>query len=119
VEAYSKSPELVMLKTMLSDTMSCDGVNAVSAIKAIEPAPYWLQFYTIVYREYAIAYRDPMLYWFQLVLMLSFGFVAGAVFFQLPLGIDANFNNIPGGILWLTMMNGDVSFCELQHYFTA
>jgi ABC-type multidrug transport system ATPase subunit len=108
VEAYSKSPELEILKTMLSETMSAS--NSTST-KAIEPASYWLQFYTIVYREYAIAYRDPTLYWFQLVLMLSFGFICGAVFFQLPFGIDANFNNIPGSMLWLTMMNGNIARC--------
>lgn len=60
-------------------------------------------------------------------LLYGFGFITGAVFFKLPLGIDANYNQIPGAILWFSLMNGWVLLihhafvfdCELIVCLTA
>jgi hypothetical protein len=55
-----------------------------------------------VYREYALAYRDPTLYYFQIVMLMSFAFLSGSVFWDLPREVDGNnFNIILSGLLWI------------------
>jgi hypothetical protein len=83
--------------------------------KVSDPVPFYRQLYYLIYREYALAYRDPTLYYFQVVLLLSFGFFTGAVFFQLPQEINGDFNIFPGGLLWLTMMNSWVHIFKVYH----
>ena len=55
----------------------------------------------LVRREYTIAYRDPTLYYFQVIMLMSFAFLSGAVFWQLPREVDGTFNMIPSGLLWI------------------
>ena len=110
-DAYVESSEYTNLKTFLDsqkDSLKPKKFNH-------KTAPYWYQFYVLVYREFALAYRDPTLYYFQVALMLIFGFITGAVFFQLPQGVDANFNIFPGGILWLSLMNGWAHCFKVYH----
>ena len=76
---------------------------------------FWRQFYTLVYREYALAWRDPTLYYLQVVLILGFAFCVGAVFLALPQGIDGNFNIFYGAILWVSLLFGWVHAFKVYH----
>mgnify|MGYP003384883800 FL=1 len=64
---------------------------------------YLYQVYILVHREYTLAYRDPFLYYFQLILLVSFALMIGAVFWDLPFEVDGNFGRISGGLLWIVM----------------
>ena len=67
---------------------------------------FWRQFSTLVYREYALAWRDPTLYYLQVVLIMGFAFCTGAVFLALPQGIDGNFDIFYGTVLWISLLFG-------------
>jgi ABC-type multidrug transport system ATPase subunit len=110
-ETYYASGEYVALMSYLDGADSADMVIKSYPTKHVSA---FQQFYTLVYREYSLAYRDPTLYYFQLVLMLQFGFLTGAVFFQMPQGIDPDFNIFSGAILWLVLMNGWVHIFKVK-----
>ena len=61
------------------------------------------QVFLLVHREYTLAYRDPFLYYFQWILLVSFALMIGAVFWELPMEIDGNFGRISGSLLWIVM----------------
>lgn len=62
---------------------------------------FWRQYYVLVLREYTLAKRDPSLYYLQCFLASMFGFMIGAVFFQLKAKVDNTINNITAGLLWI------------------
>ena len=64
---------------------------------------FWYQVYVLIRREFTLAYRDPFLYYFQFILMLSFAMMVGAVFWELPHEVDGNFGRISGALLWIVM----------------
>lgn len=110
-DAYAASPEFIKLQSFLDEQKDALLPKKVSH----KSASLWSQFAILVHREFALAYRDPTLYYFQVALMLAFGFITGAVFFQLPQGVDANFNIFPGGLLWLSLMNGWAHCFKVYH----
>ena len=65
--------------------------------------PFWYQVYILVCREYTLAYKDPFLYYFQLILCLMFAFLIGAVFWDLPFVVDGNFGRVSGALLWVVL----------------
>ena len=91
------------------------GIGGNSKDVCMLPVPFWRQVYVLIYREFALAYRDPTLYYFQVSLFLVFTFTTGAVFFQLPRNVDENFNITTGGVLWMTLTFSWVSIFKVYH----
>ena len=82
--------------------------------------PTFMRQYTIlVLRDFAIAIRDPALYYLQFVLIMVFGILVGAAFFQLKFEIGNGLNNIPGGLLWITFMMAFVQIFKVRHEITS
>jgi ABC-type multidrug transport system ATPase subunit len=79
------------------------------------PVPFWRQVYVLIYRDYTIAYRDPTLYYFQAVLLISFSFMTGAVFWMLPQEVNGNFNIFPSGLLWLVFFHTWIHAFKVFH----
>jgi hypothetical protein len=112
-EAFNKSPEFEKLQAKLTEYGALCASPArhqlakSASVRSLELAkvPFWKKVYVLLYRDYALAYRDPTLYYFQVVLLLSFAFMVGAVFWMLPLEVDGNFNMFPSALLWITLMH--------------
>ena len=66
--------------------------------------PFWFQVYVLIYREYALAFRDPTLYYFQIIMLSGFAFVSGAVFWNLPQDLTTSWNMFPSGLLWIALV---------------
>lgn len=117
--AFQQSSEAVAIHKALEDhRIMCEQRMSGKVLvkgKAQNLVSFWKQFYVLLYREYALAYRDPTLYYFQVFLLTGFAFCTGAIFFQLPFKVDANFNVIPGGILWLSLMFSWVNVFKVYH----
>jgi ABC-type multidrug transport system ATPase subunit len=79
------------------------------------PVPFWKQVYVLIYRDFTIAYRDPTLYYFQAVLLISFSFMTGAVFWMLPQEVNGNFNIFPSGLLWLVFFHTWIHAFKVFH----
>eukprot|EP01033_Poteriospumella_lacustris_P017043 gene17043-12197_t len=58
---------------------------------------FFRQFWTLISRDFTLAYRDPSLYYLQFVLVSFFGFLVGATFFNLHARINSKMTNISGG----------------------
>ena len=108
---FDKSPEnaelldvVTTLKTLCNDPKRTLVEKESTEAAVLKQVPFWKQFYILSYRDFALAYRDPTLYYFQVVLLISFGFFAGAVFWDLPREVNGQFNLITSGLLWLTLM---------------
>jgi ABC-type multidrug transport system ATPase subunit len=82
--------------------------------KTAERTSFFTQMYLLVKRDYIIAFRDPTYYYLQVTLILFFGFLIGAVFFQLKYKIDATLTYVPGALLWLVMM---MMYIQVQMLF--
>lgn len=113
--AFSSSAEGAEVKAKLEECKKL-------ALERVQPntvvdskVPYWRQVYVLVYREYSLAYRDPTLYYLQVVLFIMFSFFSGAIFFQLPRNVDENFNIITGGLLWIDLTFVWVSVFKVYH----
>lgn len=63
----------------------------------------WRQFTTLFRRNMLIAYRDPTIYYLELFLHSFYGFLVGAVFFQLKPSFE-NINDVFSGITWLVFI---------------
>jgi hypothetical protein len=85
------------------------------AVAAVNNVPWYTQFYVLVYREYTLAYRDPTLYYFQVIIMVNFAFIVGMVFYQMRRVIDQNLNTLPGGLLWVSLIFGWVHIFKVYH----
>ena len=80
-----------------------------------QKVPEWKKFYILVYREYALAYRDPTLYYLQIFLFYSFAVVIGAVFFKLPFTIGGDYPIYSGAILWVCLIYGWANAFKVFH----
>lgn len=108
---YEQSPEnTALMEAVTSLKALCDDPkrplvkeNSTNSLTTSN-VPFWTKFYILSYRDFALAYRDPTLYYFQFVLMVSFAFLAGCVFWDLPRDVNGMYNMITSSILWLTMM---------------
>ena len=74
-EAYIESNMYTQLKATLHPTseanmLTTDDTNTTNKhTHSHVHTPFWRQFYTLVYREYALAWRDPTLYYLQVCLI--------------------------------------------------
>lgn len=73
------------------------------------------QFALLVERDFILAYRDPTLYILQVVLVVFFGLMIGAVFFDLKYEINASMNFIPGALLWCIMVMMYIQVFKVYH----
>lgn len=80
---------------------------------------FWRQYFTLLYRDYTLAYRDPSMYYLQFILVSMFGFLVGAAFFKLRRKIDSHINNIPAGLLWIVMMMSYIQVFKVYHLSRA
>lgn len=81
---------------------------------------YWRQYTTLLKRDFTLAYRDPSLYYLQFVLVLAFGFLVGASFFQLdPVKINSQMLYVPSGLLWIVMMMIYIQVFKVYHLSRA
>lgn len=62
---------------------------------------FFRQYSILVARDFAVALRDPALYYLQFGLIMVFGFLVGSAFFKLKFEVGNGLNNIPGGLLWV------------------
>lgn len=76
---------------------------------------FWNQVYILVKRDYTLAARDPTMYVLQVALVLAFGFMVGAVFFDLKYRIDESMMYIPGALLWVVMMMIYIQVFKVYH----
>lgn len=90
-------------------------VTAVSSASVSSMSSFWRQYSTLIMRDFVIAARDPSLYYLQFVLVLVFGFLIGAGFFQLGFEIDSRITNVPSGLLWIVMLNCYVLIFKVYH----
>lgn len=57
----------------------------------------------MLYRNLLVAYRDPTIYYLQLFLHSFYGFMVGAVFFNLSASFD-RINDVFAGVAWITFL---------------
>ncbi len=90
-----------------------------SRSQLIKNVPWHKKLWTLIYRDYTLAARDPTLYYFQVVLLVNFAFLCGAVFWDLPDTVNGNFNIILSGLLWLVFFNTWVHAFKVYYISTA
>lgn len=100
-QTFLDSPECKELVDLVDSQKNLSPTSTVT--NSAGEVPFWFKVYVLVYREYALAYRDPTLYYFQVVMLMSFAFFTGAVFWDLPYEVDGNFNIILSGPLWIVL----------------
>jgi hypothetical protein len=98
--SYRNSPEAQSLMTLLDDSISTSSRQIVTA--SPNQVFFLNKIYYLIYRDFALAYRDPTLYYLQVILLLGFGFMYGAIFFMLPTTTNT-FTQVQGGVLWIAM----------------
>jgi len=104
-KGFKEASDGLALTQMLEKHEQFCKTNSGALVVQVDPVPFWKQVYVLVYREYALAWRDPTLYWFQLVMLLMFALMIGGVFWDLPRSLDENFNLQPSALLWLVLLN--------------
>jgi energy-coupling factor transporter ATP-binding protein EcfA2 len=85
------------------------------ARNGVNDTSFWRQYWTLVKRDLLIAKRDLTFVYLQVALVLAFGFLVGAGFFQLNYRIDGTMTFIPGGILWVMMMMVYTNVFKVYH----
>lgn len=73
------------------------------------------QYCILFLRDLKLALRDPSLYLLQFILVLAFGFLIGAAFFQRSIEIDAKMNNIVAALLWIVFMMCYIQVFKVYH----
>eukprot|EP01041_Mallomonas_annulata_P005158 gene5158-10306_t len=108
-ESLSKPSESIAKATTEDDKYACfvDDSHGASS--------FWRQYYTLVKRDFILAARDPALYYLQMFLCLSFGFLIGAAFFQMKYEIGSKINNPSGALLWIVMMVSYIQIFKVYH----
>ena len=101
-DALHRSRSQQVMDTQLSK----NGVNNTS---------FFRQYWTLVKRDLLVAKRDLTFVYLQVALVLAFGFLVGAGFFQLNYRIDGTMTFIPGGILWVMMMMVYTNVFKVYH----
>jgi len=94
-----------------------EDLNKVTATSSdsVSISSFWRQYSTLIMRDFVIAARDPSLYYLQFVLVLVFGFLIGAGFFQLGFEINSRITNVPSGLLWIVMLMCYVLIFKVYH----
>lgn len=94
-----------------------EDLNKVTAtsLTTISISSFWREYSTLIMRDFVIAARDPSLYYLQLLLVLVFGFLIGAGFFQLGFEINSRITNVPSGVLWIVMLMCYVLIFKVYH----
>jgi ATP-binding cassette subfamily G (WHITE) protein 2 (SNQ2) len=80
---------------------------------------FGMQYWTLTKREAILAVRDPTLYYLQMVLHVVYGFMIGAVFWDLHPRLDDTLNYIPGASLWALMLCSYVHVFKIFYMVTA
>lgn len=93
----------------------CRGIINSDDGKVHDISSFWRQYSTLILRDFVIAARDPSLYYLQFVLVLVFGFLIGAGFFQLGFEINSRITNVPSGLLWIVMLMCYVLIFKVYH----
>lgn len=83
--------------------------------RKVEGSSFWNQVFVLVKRDYVLAARDPTMYVLQVVLVLAFGCMVGAVFFDLKYRIDSSMTYIPGALLWVVMVMVYIQVFKVYH----
>lgn len=114
VSAFRQSAYFTQLDQALTnakqDTLS------VKKVSRGDTVPMMRKLYVLIHREFALAARDPTLYYFQLGMMLMFSFLSGAVFFQMPQKIETDTSNVfLGSVVWLTFMTSWIHIFKVYH----
>ena len=76
------------------------------------------QFTTLFRRNFAVAIRDLSLYWMQIVLHATYGFLIGAMFWRTPAEIGSLLNQPFACIAWFLGVNAYMHVFK-AHYFTS
>ena len=115
VDAYGSANKLSQIinsgdsSPPTSDYHSLRTVNAASSsidehmVKSSHKTTFFTQYWELVKRDFTIAKRDYTLYYLQAALEIMFGFLIGAVFWQLNYRIDDTMYYIPSALLWMCM----------------
>ena len=96
-------------------TTSQEALDITLARNGINNTSFWNQYSTLIKREMLIAKRDLTFVYLQVALVLAFGLLIGAGFFQLDYNIDSTMTFIPGGILWIMMMMVYTNVFKIYH----
>jgi ABC-type multidrug transport system ATPase subunit len=91
-----------------------DGDHATAGIDNFYSL-FFRQCWTLLYRDFTLAYRDPSLYYLQFILVCMFGFMVGATFFNLHARINSKMTNISGGLLWIVLMMAYIQVFKVYH----
>jgi ABC-type multidrug transport system ATPase subunit len=75
----------------------------------------WTQMRVLMTRDFTIAARDPTMYYLQVAMVLMFGFLIGAVFFQLKYRINESMTYIPSALLWIVLMTIYIQVFKVYH----
>lgn len=115
-EAFAKSAEhAAVLKRVEQHAEYCKSSGKTNdSVASVNQVPWYRQFYVLVYREYALAYRDPTLYYFQVGLVITFALLTGMVFYQMRREIS-QLQTLSGGLLWLTLMFSWIHAFKVYH----
>eukprot|EP00599_Poterioochromonas_sp_BG-1_P003195 CAMPEP_0173133204 /NCGR_PEP_ID=MMETSP1105-20130129/595_1 /TAXON_ID=2985 /ORGANISM="Ochromonas sp., Strain BG-1" /LENGTH=1323 /DNA_ID=CAMNT_0014044843 /DNA_START=330 /DNA_END=4298 /DNA_ORIENTATION=+ len=103
-----------------ADSVEDEDVKPV-VTESTAPSVYTLyrQYVTLLWREFTLAWRDPSLYYLQVVLVIAFGFLVGAAFFQLRFNINSKMNYVSSGLLWIVMMCCYIQVFKVYHLSVA
>ena len=130
-KAFASSSQAAMLNNVLdmhkfrceelslSLSLGDAGNGHQSSSARHQQVSFWRQFYVLLYREYALAYRDPTLYYLQAVVMSMFAFIIGVIFWELPFTVNG-IDNVTAiaALIWFTMMFGTVHIFKV-YYMSA
>lgn len=125
VEQQYRAVSSVEPLTAAAESNDDDDIGVLSKITASSASSnktntsFAHQVYILVARDYTIAGRDPSLYFLQFVLVLMFGFLIGACFFQLNYRIDRTVNYVTGSLLWIIMMMIYMQVFKVYHLMKA
>jgi hypothetical protein len=78
------------------------------------PTTFLRQFTVLTMRDLAMAIRDPALYYMQFFLILTFGFLVGAAFYNTRYNVGDKVTNIPAGIVWIIFMMSYVQIFKVR-----
>eukprot|EP01031_Cornospumella_fuschlensis_P027142 gene27142-32787_t len=114
VSAFSKSNYYAALDHALINNKQ--DTKSVARVSRTDTVPLMRKLYVLMYREFALAFRDPTLYYFQLAMMVIFSCLSGAVFFQVPQKIETDTANVfSGAVTWLTFLNSWIHIFKVYH----
>jgi len=99
--------------TIIRDEVS--GNISIIEVPEPEPVPFLRQLWTLVKRDFVLAYRDPTLYYLQFVMTLSMSLLIGCIFYNLPFIVDSDFEAIVSGLVWIVILSSLVHIFKVYH----